>query len=247
MTVVVILKSKSYEDEPVVVPPPTPAEVPQEFPFRAPGIYSDLERLFIAEQPKFLWPENQETNFGAFRKAITDLPQLAVDQLTALAIEMFVATANGYLTRWEDQVGLPRSPNADIALRRATILERTAKTPFTRTRRRTIVERYLQTSLGNDVQLTTDGVPLLPEGIPLFSGELEDVSNLYFIVEDISDFSYTVYIAISAAPDMVALEREMRFFTPAGINFSFQTFTPGTGRLYGDYTYGQFTYGGDEA
>lgn len=243
MTVSVVFQSKG-EGEPAVIGLPEP---PPEFVFRPAGEYSDLERLFIAEQPRFLWPTNQETNFGAFRKALTDLPQQAVDQILALGLELFVATGSGYLTRWEDQVGLPRNPFGEIGIRRATILERTRKTPFTRTRRRQIVERYLQPTLGESVALTPEGVALLPQGIPLYSGELTDVTNLYFILEDITGFSYTIYLATGATPDMVALERELRFFTPGGINFQFQTFIPGTGRLYGEYTYGSFNYGGDEA
>lgn len=228
-------------------PPPSSEEIDSQSSFRPFGVLSDLERLFIAESPRFLWPVNQETNFGAFRKSITDPPQLALDELNELFLEMFVATASGYLTRWEDQVGLPRQPNADIGLRRATILERTGKTPFTRTRRRRIVERYLQPTLGESISLTPSGVALVPDGVPFFSGELSDVSILYFIVEDIENFSYIVYLATSVAVDMVALTRELLFFTPAGIAVSFDTFTPGTGRQYGEYNYGDFTYGGDEA
>jgi len=234
------------EPPPVIVTPPPPIDEP-EFIYKPAGEYSDLERLFIAEQPRFLWPENQETNFGALRKTLTDVPQLAVDQLLGLSLEMFVATASGYLTLWEEQVGLPRNPNGEIGLRRATILERTRKTPFTRERRRNIVERYLQGQLGESVALTPDGVALTTEGLELFTGVLGDVTLLYFILEIIEDYRYIVFFDVAATPDLVALERELEFFTPAGITFEFDTFVPGTGRRYGDYNYGDFNYGGDEA
>ncbi len=243
---IIVLKKKTAGTPPPIPPTVEPPSSP-EFPYRPPGEYSDLERLFIAEQPRFLWPENQETNFGALRKALTDLPQLALDQLFALALEMFVATADGYLPLWESQVGLPPNPSAPIGLRRATILERTRKTPFTRERRRKIIERYLQGQLGESVALVPEGVALTPEGIPLYSGETEDVTNLYFVLEIIDEFRYVVYFALGATPDLVALERELEFFTPAGISFTFDTFTVGTGRQYGEYNYGDFTYGGDEA
>jgi hypothetical protein len=211
------------------------------------GEYSDLERLFIAEQPKFLWPENQDSNFGILRKVLTDHPQLTVDQLNALYLEMFVLTSVAYLGRWEEQVGLPANPTASITLRRAMVLERLSKRLFTRTRRREIVERFLQNTLGEAVQLTPEGVALTPEGVPLYSGELESVLNLYFITEDIETFHYTVYIASTATPNEDSLIRELLFLTPAGISFEIVYFIPGTGRLFGDYNFGDFTFGGDEA
>lgn len=210
------------------------------------GEYTDLERLFISEQPKLLWPTNQNSNLGVLRKALTDLPQEAVDQISELFLELFVVTASGYLSRWEEQVGLPKNPPSLTTLqRRNLILSRLIKTPFTRTRRREIVESYLRPTLGAAPQFTPEGLALTPDGIPLFSDVLTDVTDLYFIVEDIEGFAYYVYISDAATVNEVALNRDLFFFTPAGIYFQIAFYTPGVGRKYGDGTYGSEFYGGD--
>ncbi len=262
MSVLLLVRPTEEGAAPPSPPPPTPPPTPPPPP-PAPGVpapldtqilryvpigqISDLERLFITEQPRFLWPTNQNSNFGALRKALTDLPQLAVDQLSSLFAEMFVATADGYLSRWEEQVGLPRSPALSIVNRRGVVLSRLSKHPFTRTKRKEIVERYLGSTLGEAIQLTPEGLALAPEGIPLYSGYLSDVSQLYFITEDVTGFSYVVYIVAAATPDLVSLMRELTHFTPAGIEISIVFYTPGSGRRYGQYQYGDFKYGGDEA
>ncbi len=208
------------------------------------GAYSQLERLFISEQPRFLWPTNQNSNFGILRKTLTDPLQDSLDDISELFLELFIATSVGYLGLWEEQVGLPRNPTLPITLRRANILSRMVKTPFTRTRRKEIVERYLGETLGIAPQLLPEGLALTASGVPLYSGVTGSVADLYFIVENIEQFLYTVYIVDTATPDENALFRDLLLFTPAGIEFQVVYYTPVAGRKYGDKTYGGDLYGG---
>lgn len=188
----------------------------------AEGSYTDLEQLFISEQPKNLWPVNQNSNFGAVRKTLTGKLQDALTTLAELSQERFVATslAEGYLGRWEAEVGLPVAPTGrSEAERRALVLGRLRKGAFTRQLRREIVEAHIQVTFGAPVELTPGGVPITGDGIALFS-EGGVVTDLYSITENVTDFSYAVRISDTLTPDMISLERELRRVTPGWIDFS---------------------------
>lgn len=182
--------------------------------------YTDLEQGFISEQPKNLWPQNQNSNFGAIRKITTDLLQMAVTTLEELALEQHIATASGYLGRWEADLGLSVAPTGRTeAERRAVAKVRLAKGPFTRTRRREIVESYITATFGASLELTPTGLPLTSDGLALYS-EPGVVTSLYSIVENVEDFSYVVSIQQDVDPDLISLQRELRSITPAHINFT---------------------------
>jgi len=191
--------------------------------------YTDLEQLWISEQPKNLWPVNQNSNLGALRKVLTDRLQAGLTTLGELAQERFVETsaAEGYLGRWEAEVGLPVAPTGRTELaRRQLVHGRLRKGPFTRTRRKEIVESYIEVTFGSPTELTPAGVPLTAGGTTLFS-EGGPVTSFYSIYENVPNFSYEIRILNTITPDLVSLTRELRYITPAWISFTVSSVAPG--------------------
>jgi hypothetical protein len=182
-----------------------------------------LEELFISESPPNLWPVNQNSNFGSVRRVFVGELQKGINILTELFNERFVDTANGYLSRYERDLGLPINPPLSVGLRRRRIIRRMRVGPFTRTWRRQIVEGALQevVSLGAATQLTSLGVPLVAGGVTLYNEPLTgDLTSYYTISENISAFSYQVWVDPAVQIDQEALDRELTHFTPAGISFT---------------------------
>lgn len=185
----------------------------------AEGVKTDIEQLFIDEQPPNLFPSNQNSNFGFLRYVLSKTFQDAMDQLIALTNEMFIATSTDYLTRWELEMGLPQDLDGmSIALRRIFLLNRRIIAPFTRTRRRQLVELFIEETFGTVVEFTPDGIPLTPGGVSLFD-DAGDVSMLYTITENITNFSYEVWVDSGVDIDQVGLQRELEWITPAHISF----------------------------
>jgi hypothetical protein len=189
--------------------------------------FTEAEFIFMDESPAGLFPENQNSNFGfIIRKIFCDLAQNISDWQNTLYNEKFVETSTQFLDQWEIEVGLPPNPaDQSISDRRANVLSRLQHGPFTRTRRKNIVERYVRTTFGNPIQLVPAGVAMVSGGVPIY-GESGDVSTLYLIVENIPGFSYLVWIASTNTPDLVALTAELKRITPAGISFTITNVHP---------------------
>lgn len=181
------------------------------------GAFTDPELNFIDESPRGFFPENQDSNWGWKRKVFTDQIQVAFDQLNLIFSEIFPQSSQEYLDEWEEAVGLPQNPtNKTLQLRRAMVLNRLRGGPFTRKQRREIVESYITATFGDPILLLPPGHPLTVGGSPLYN-EVGDVSQLYMIVEAVELFTYTVRIKTAMAIDQLALERDLHWFTPAGI------------------------------
>lgn len=203
---------------------------------------SDAERIFIAESPPGLWPENQDSNFGALRKVLTGPVQAQADLVDALFVEMFLATTNGYLALWEAEYGLPiNPPNFAVDFRRFLLMLRARKGPWTRTFRAQIIEGMIRGTYGFALEITYDGIPIPPEGLLFVSDDvlpdftygmpitpeglvLDDsgvpLESSYYVIENIPGQSYHVGIRPDFAPDMDLLNRELARATPAGISFT---------------------------
>lgn len=186
---------------------------------------SDAELAFMDESPPGLFPENQNSNFGyIIRKIFSDLVQELINQQNVIYSEHFVGTSSLYLDEWERQVGLPTNPpGLSIQQRKNRITQKLRVGPFTRARRDTIVQAFVQATLGDAVSLTPQGVDL-SAGVPLFSG-LSSVTGAYTITENISGFSFTVNLAPGVTVDSAALTRELNRVVPAGISFTVTTGT----------------------
>jgi hypothetical protein len=179
------------------------------------GAFSDAEKVFITEQPPGLFPDNQNSNWGALRAVLTDEMQDAVTQLDDLFNELFIDTASPYLSKWETQMGLPISSGLSDARRRTNLSSRRARANFTHARIAALVERYISDTFGAAAEFSGAGISLAG-GIPLYSGA-SNPSTLYRIYEDIRNFAYTIWIRSDVTPDMVALLRELNWITPAHI------------------------------
>lgn len=203
------------ELEPTPFQPILPAEVP----------FIEAEFNFMEESPPGLFPENQDSNFGyIIRRIFSNYIQDLINWQATLYNERFVETSTQFLDQWEIEVGLPPNPpGMSIADRRAEVLSRLQRGPFTRERRRKIVERYVLTTFGNPIQLVPEGVALVTDGVdgvPIY-GEGGDVTDLYQITEQIANFHYSIWIAGTNTPNMESLTRELNRITPAGISYDF--------------------------
>lgn len=180
---------------------------------------TDLEKVFISEAPPGLWPQNSDSNFGAVRRTLLAPFQDAVDLITGLYYEMFVNSSDGYIGLWEDEVGLPRGDTYPIWFRRVLVLNRLAKGPFTRTRRKNLVEAFIIVTFGDPIKLFPDGVALTAGGVPIY-GETLNVTSSYSITENITGFSYVVNVIPAVDLDQTNLTRELRYITPAHYSFT---------------------------
>jgi hypothetical protein len=196
------------------VTPPNPQPV-----LPAEGAYTETERLFIAEEPPSTFPGNQHSNWGLLRRVITDEMQIAVDDLNSLFNEIFIDTASAYLSDWEREMGLPVSAVLSDAARRSTLASRRTRAPFTRSRIRSLIERYISDTFGTPAEFGSAGIALTGAGIPLYA-EAGPVPTLYRVYEDVRGFAYTIRVKNTVTPS-AALARELTWMTPAHIAFTY--------------------------
>lgn len=185
------------------------------------GQFTESELNFMEESPPGLFPENQDSNFGfIIRKLFCDRIDEISDQLTTIYNERFVETSTELLSDWEREVDLPVAPaGRSVVQRRADVLTRLQKGPFTRDRVKAVITRFLEVTQGETIQLTPAGVPLVAGGVPLY-GETAPVSTLFRVYEDIRGFTYQVWIKNTVTPDMAALTRELDRITPSGLDYT---------------------------
>jgi Uncharacterised protein conserved in bacteria (DUF2313) len=180
-------------------------------------LFTDPEFNFMEESPRGFFPENQDSNWGYRRKVFSDVIWEIYQQLHLIYSEIFPASSQTYLDEWEYMVGLPQNPaNKTLQQRRVMVMNRLRGGPFTRTQRRNIVESYITATFGDPIILLPPGHGMEIGGSPLYN-EPGDVRQLYMIVETIPSFQYEVRIKTGMALDQVGLERDLRWYTPAGI------------------------------
>jgi hypothetical protein len=180
------------------------------------GNYTDAERGYVNDQPPDLFPENQDSNFGLKRKLWTDRAQEGIEQINTIWNELFVKTSSLFLDEWERQMGLPMAPpGITIGNRRARVLARVMRGPFTRNRVMFVIDTFLEPAIGGDaIQLVPQGVEIPPIGLPLYSG-VADIESIYRIYENPATYTYEVWVRSEVTPD-VQLDYELRRITPAG-------------------------------
>lgn len=199
--------------EEAVTPPPPPDDTGGES-----EPYNEIELDFIDESP-ILFPSNHSSYWGTHRKVFTDELQTILDQQSVLWLNRLVTSASEYLDLWEEELAIPLSTQKTAEARRAVILSRLRKSPFTRTRRREVVEAFVSATFGEAPQFSPAGLELNASGIPLRS-DPGVVTDFYSITENITNFSYSVGIARSLGADLVSLQRELEYMTPAGISLA---------------------------
>lgn len=186
--------------------------------------WTDAEKNFRDESPPGFFPDNQDSNLGLLRKLFSDRIQAQADQLTLAYTENFAQRSETFLDVWEAELGLPAYSGALTTVQRQSrVLSRIRKGPFTRSARAAVVEAFIQATFGEVPSFTSAGLDLT-SGITLHA-QAGDVSSLYDITENITNFSYAVTIDPTITVDLEGLTRELKRITPAHINF---TITAGT-------------------
>jgi hypothetical protein len=202
---------------------PTQPDLPPE------GEMTEMERVYISECPPGLWPENQDSNFGAHRKCIADVFQEVYDEIVEISNNTFVATANRWLYMWESQMGLPiNPPGRTLEQRRNRVRVRMLRGPFTWGLRHDVIASVLALPASGPVpEFTAAGIPFDltqsdDRGIPLYA-ETEITVEMFHVDEMVEQFHYRVGITDGVIYDPVTLTRELLRITPAGITFEIGT------------------------
>jgi len=203
---------------------------------------TEAELNFLDESPPGLFPENQDSVAGIFRKVFSDQMQDAADQLLTIYRERFVETASVYLDMWEKEVGLPVNPGTlDTATRQARILARLRQGPFTSARRKQLIESYIGATFGT-VAAIGSGIPILA-GIPLHAAS-GVVTQLYRVYEDVLTYSYKIWIDSTTTIDIAGLTKDLTFLTPSGISFTIDQTHTTTGLIHWQNTMKDFAPSG---
>lgn len=220
----------TYGGDPSAPPPVGPGtEINRPPVLPSEGAYSSLELDFIDNEPPGLFPQNQDSYWGAFRK-------LVADYLTANGVDLFAKWYNNLdprvvdgddIDEWEYEVATPVSPVAlTLPQRRQRVMSRLYKGVFKRAVRAAVVESYILPTFGEAASFTPDGLTFTSAGISLYSG-VTSLTGTYRIVENIGAFSYDVRILNTITVDQVGLTRDLLRLTPAGISFTItSTATP---------------------
>lgn len=184
------------------------------------GPYTDVERHFIELSPDGLWPENQDSNFGQFRKVLTDILQECVDEIDSLGDERFIDSATRYLSLWEEELAVPvATAGKTDQQRRAILVPRIQYGPFTSAKARAVVESYLGATFGEAASFGAGGITLTVGGVPLYAG-ITDLAGLFRIYWNPRTFSYEVWVISTITPDTSNMTKELTRLTPAGITFT---------------------------
>jgi hypothetical protein len=180
--------------------------------------FTDMERAYRQDEPANLFPPNQDSNFGTYRRILCTTLQDVADQIELLLNENFVATSSQFLNFHEEEAGLPALLSQPLQYRQQRVLARVKKGMFSRTRRNTIIESFISATSGTPTAIRT-GIPI-GSGLTLFSGVSGDPKSFYKVVEDIPNFHYYVYMDVAVDADLVGLQFELERVTPAGIGFT---------------------------
>lgn len=181
---------------------------------------TDIEQLWVDLEPPGLFPPDQDSWWGQRRKIYADYLQELADDFAAWYLNMNPNTVDATdMSEWEDMLALPATGSLTLEQRRSRVLSRWARGPFTRTRRRQIVESFIVATFGVAATFTSSGIAFDSSGIPFFSGATS-LSGTYNIVENIPGFSYDVRILNTITVDQPGLTRELTRVTPDGISFT---------------------------
>lgn len=198
-------------------PPPTPPPV---IPAPPPGVpspdYADILSDLIDSEPPGLLPFGDDSYYGRLRQTFAYQLGVILGQLNSFYENMTVIQAVDDLSEWEIEVGLPAAPTGKtLETRRAQVLARLRKGPFTRESRAELIEAFIASTFGPATTFSVGGIPIDGSGITLYSG-LFSLAGTYKVYEDIQNFSYAVRTSSAISVD-AGLLRELQTYSPAGI------------------------------
>ena len=185
----------------------------------AEGIWTDAELTFRDDEPRRLFPENQDSNWGLKRKIFSDVMDDIHSKLALIYAEMFPQSSTEFLDEWERMVGLPRNPTGKtISQRRAAVMAILRQGPFTRTRRNRVVDDYISATFGEAIKLLPPGVELTAGGVPIFNDI--PVGQYFRVLEFVEDFYYEIQILSTITGiDEVGLKNALSFIQYAGLRY----------------------------
>lgn len=184
----------------------------------AEGTYSDIEHDFIENEPPGLFPGDQNSYYGQARKSFADQLQVLKDMMDQWYTNLDPRTVDLVdIRNWENELLIPVSAaTKTLDQRRSFAISRLQRGPFTRTRRRLLVESFIFVTSGPPIIFVPAGVPFVGGGIP-FGSEVTSVASSYRIYEDQRAFAYEVRVLNTVGEDSAGLLRELLRITPAGI------------------------------
>lgn len=187
------------------------------------GSYTPTELTWIDTEPAGLFPMGQDSFWGQMRKVFCDYMQTEMfDKLAVYYNNLDPRTCDeDDIANWEITYGVPVDESKELLSRIAFIEARGQQGPFTRSRRRAIVEMFIRAVDGTPLMFfRPEGTPFTVDGIP-FGADDFDLSSAYEIVEDIPNFTYDVRVLESIGIDEPGLYRELKRITPAPIDDNF--------------------------
>lgn len=191
------------------------------YPLPDEDLYYDIERDLIDNEPPGLFPEDQFSYWGQVRHVFAEHLQLNIaNALAQWYINLDPRTVNvADMPEWEEMLGIPAIPADYVsgvpeAYRRATILTRYEKGPFTRTRRDRVIEQYINATFAESLSFGTDGIAMDSAGRPLYADTIA-LKSSYRVYEDVRNFAYEVQILNTITPDVAVMLRELKRITPA--------------------------------
>lgn len=205
--------------------------------------YTEIELDIIDLEPPGLFPVGNDSLWGQVRKIFADYLtaniKIMLDQWY-LNIDPRLVDIND-IAEWEFMVGIPAGQTGKtLQQRSAQVVSRLSYGSFTRADRIALVESSLVVTFGPAASFGTGGLDL-STGIPLLSGA-NSLVGLYTIVEDLTNFAYTVYVDPSV--DTSGLLRILQRATPAGIQANIVAGSIAATRTFGSGTFGSGTFGG---
>ena len=185
------------------------------------GIYYDIERDLMDNEPPGLFPEDQNSYWGQVRHVFAEHLQLNIaDPLAQWYINLDPRTViTQDMPEWEEMLGIPEIPHDYVtgvpdSYRRALILTRYEKGPFTRARRDRVIESFISATFGVALSFGVDGILMDAAGRPLYADTIA-LKSSYRVYEDVANFAYQVQILNTITPDTATMLRELKRITPA--------------------------------
>lgn len=192
-----------------VVFPPLPAEEQ----------FTDAEFTFRDDEPRRLFPENQDSNWGYKRKLFSDVMDDIHKKLYLIYVEMFPQTSSEFLDEWERMVGLPRNPaGKTIYQRQILVLQRMRQGPFSRPRRDRVIDDFINVTFGQAIRLYPPGVELVPAGVPIYNDT--PAGDYFRVLEFVEDFYYEIQIlTLLSGIDELGLRNALTWMQYAGLRY----------------------------
>lgn len=180
--------------------------------------FTDAEFIFRDDEPRRLFPENQDSNWGLLRKIFSDVIDDVHKQLETIYIEMFPQTSVEFLDEWERIAGLPRNPaGKTISERRSAVMARLQQGPFTRSRRYKLVKDFIDPTFGEAIRILPEGVALVPEGVPIYNDT--PIGEYFRIIETVELFYYEIQILRPISIDELGLRNALTYIQYSGLHF----------------------------